>query len=523
MAVFFALFLLVGSVAFRAYGITWDEKTQYLIGFQAFNSLTKGTPWTAIADWRYFGTTFELLLILFERPWHIEDAMTIFLLRHFVTFLSFFTGVVFFYLLAYRRFRNWQLPLLGCLFLILSPRIFGHAFYNSKDIPTLASFIMSMYTLLLFLERQTLSRALLHAIACAVLVTIRMTGIVLPVITLLLLSSSLLAERRADAWRPLLVLSVTYLTAWMLFTIAIWPYLWGQPFGHFLEAYHYMTTKGGGGLFMGKMSPFTWYWIPVWIFVSTPLLYTALFLVGCIRTLSLAIRQPLIFIREKRTDASILLWFFLPLVSLMVSGAGIYDDWRHVFFLYPAFLFLALIGMETTLRWFTSLSNPLRTTGQGIIASLLLFSTVSTATWMARNHPFECVYFSLPSRWIDGKFELDYWGLSYRQGFEYVLAHDSAPVISFHVTSSPGWAAPNILPWEQRQRIALTGNPQVAQYILDNFRAQEYKKTFSPLPKVHAITVSGIEILGIYRNPSWKPEMLNGIATWPSRKPLFFL
>ena len=46
---------------------------------------------------------------------------------------------------------------LGSLFLILSPRIFAHSFYNSKDLAFLSFFIISIYTMVRYLEEKTLA------------------------------------------------------------------------------------------------------------------------------------------------------------------------------------------------------------------------------------------------------------------------------------------------------------------------------------------------------------------------------
>jgi hypothetical protein len=50
---------------------------------------------------------------------------------------------------------------------------------------------------------------------------------------------------------------------------------------------------------------------------------------------------------------------------------------------------------------------------------------------MVQAHPQEQLYFSfLPSSEVAHLFERDYWGLSYRQGLEWIAAHDPAPVLN---------------------------------------------------------------------------------------------
>jgi hypothetical protein len=54
---------------------------------------------------------------------------------------------------------------------------------------------------------------------------------------------------------------------------------------------------------------------------------------------------------------------------------------------------------------------------------------------------------------IGQKFELDYWGNSYKQGLEYILASDPSPVIALAVQNSPGEFNGMILPPAARRRI----------------------------------------------------------------------
>jgi len=131
------------------------------------------------------GPIFELLLVMNEKLLGLSDSRDIILMRHLSIFILFYFSVFIFFLLCKNAFKSWKIGLLGCLFLVLHPRIFAHSFHNSVDIAFLAFYIISTYTLIGFLRSKTYSGAFLHALACAILIDIRVAGLILPFCTCL--------------------------------------------------------------------------------------------------------------------------------------------------------------------------------------------------------------------------------------------------------------------------------------------------------------------------------------------------
>ena len=97
------------------------------------------------------GKTYAIILLLFSMLlyWYAPtgDTQTIYWRRHQLTFAFFAFSVFIFFLIGKKIFKDWKIGLLGSLFLIISPRIFAHSFYNPKDIPFLSAYIIAIYTL----------------------------------------------------------------------------------------------------------------------------------------------------------------------------------------------------------------------------------------------------------------------------------------------------------------------------------------------------------------------------------------
>lgn len=496
VATFFVALFAIGMIASRDYGISWDEPNMFSLGMKTYQYVFQGVPWSTNKGQMYHGPFFELLLAFAEHAFPRANSQQITILRHMLTFCSFFLGVILFYLLAKRHFRSWALALLGSLFFVLSPRVFAHAFYNSRDIPAMTLFLLSILTLLRLLDRRTIFGALCHALACALLLSVRLTGVLLPPLTLLFLLSVWLTTKSGKQRMAVILCSLVFLIALPLFTIVVWPFLWHHPLVHFLEAYQFMREIGrDGGFFLGRqIGGIGWNYIPVWIAVTTSWLYTGFFLIGVAFQGMTMIMHPRVFSRN-RTMQIFLLWFFAPIAFIVIGNANIYDEWRHVLFLYPAFLLLALEGVRVILAW---MSSPWR---HGHVVLLVLMATSLSATflWMIHNHPLENMYFSIPSALAAHNFELDYWGLSFREGIEYVLAHDHRPVLVLHPTSSPGYSSVLALSAEEQSSLRYTADDSKANYVLDNFRQHNYQATYPPEKKVKDITVDGITVLSIYR------------------------
>jgi len=210
---FFIGFLIIGLKIYDNYGVHTDEYNNQQFGHKWFQYIHKtiqdGYPPKIEANLneqhRKFqlvtnshppkvmvsqhdlihGPVFELFLVVNEKLLNLSDSRDIILIRHLSTFILFFFSVPIFYLLCKNALNSWKIGLLGCFFLVLHPRIFSHSFYNSVDIGFLALYIISTYTLIRFLYNKTYKDAFLHALACAILIDIRIAGLILPLCTCL--------------------------------------------------------------------------------------------------------------------------------------------------------------------------------------------------------------------------------------------------------------------------------------------------------------------------------------------------
>ena len=506
---FFAVYLLIGIKVFTDYGVSWDEKFQRTLGKETYSYIVKGNKELLKNRDRHYGSIFEVTLIATEKILHLQDSSDICFARHLANFLIFYLGVFFFYRLCKYHFGDWKAGLLGALFLVLSPRLFAHSFYNPKDIPFLAMFIISIYTLLRYLDKRTLGRIFFHALACALLIDLRVIGVIVPFFTVIFVFSESIGKilLPPDKKQANVFLSFAlYAGLLVLLTILFWPILWQNPLSNFMASLKLMTKFPVAGkiLYLGNYIEINhppWHYTPVWIAVSTPLVYLVLFLIGLAAVIKNMIFSFREFYRRHRDYLIFLLWLFFPMTTAIIYRPTLYNSWRHMFFIYPAVLLFALKGV-TALREFIKIrfTGGTKCTFDIAIAALITINLAETAWFMAVAHPYQDIYFNAlagkPQN-IKNNFEVDYWGLSYRQGLEYIMQTDKRNIIKICAANYGGkWNYPILLP-EDRQRIRFVDKIDEADYFISNYSLRE--KDYPLKNEYYSLTVNGLKIMSVYR------------------------
>ena len=162
----FIFLILLGSFIYKDYGISVDEPQQREIGKTSLNFIAHFFQIPSLKDMddtyvnaesvfeaqrdRDYGVVFELPAEFLVKIWGLQEE-NVFYFRHYINYILFCISVVCFYQLLKNRYQKYSLALLGAFFLVLSPRIFGDAFYNTKDLAFLSFIVIASYTLFRYL------------------------------------------------------------------------------------------------------------------------------------------------------------------------------------------------------------------------------------------------------------------------------------------------------------------------------------------------------------------------------------
>jgi hypothetical protein len=121
---------------------------------------------------------------------------------------------------------------------------------------------------------------------------------------------------------------------------------------------------------------------------------------------------------------------------------------------------------------------------------------------MVKYHPYQDVYFNRIAgknmESIKQNFELDYWGLSFKEALEYILQNDGDEIITLHFDNYCGETTFfSILSREQRNRLKYVDDLNDAKYFLSNYRWHREEYPFKE--EFYSIKVGGANIMVVYK------------------------
>lgn len=426
----FLIYLLSGLFIVLSFPVTPDETLHRENGFislkyisDLFNFDLKlndffGEIPFLYDDWRKtYGTLFDLPFAFIEFYFQIGDKKLVFLIRHIANFLIFYISCIYFFFLLKNNFTNKYLSLLGVIILVLSPRIFGHSFYNSKDIIFLSLLIIGVFYSLNLLKKFTYKNFILSFVFCAFAANIRIIGIYLPILTILLYIFSLSKIQKKNLYFIFLYLIGFFLTLYF-----IWPYLWLNPLSNFLtifsESMNYPAWWNFKILYYGKyINPenLPWHYFFFWFFSTTPPFFLFLIFIGLYQYLKFFTKNLLninfkkdIYLWKSNyemTSIFMLLLFFIPIFFVITLNSTLYNGWRHLYFVYPAFIYFAIYF----------LNHLIKENRKGFFKLIILFLFIQfilNLSFIYKSHPVQNVYFNIfAKKFVQNKFPIDYWGV----------------------------------------------------------------------------------------------------------------
>ena len=430
-------------------------------------------------------------------------------IKHYVTFFWVLLGYVASALLVGFLTKSIGMALtpiiLSCL-----PRFWGHSFFNPKDAPfasffTVCSLFGALLISLYFNEetqknnKKILIYSAIYGILIGLLSGIRIGGIL--ALSMFIITHVLINFQRGNRWQDILSLWKSYLVIFCISFITITlihPAAWSNPFKWLFESLRHLSKHSWSGtnlfnsqFILASSSP--WYYVPQWLMMTTPVFI----LLMCLAGIVLGVINYKNF-DEKQKACFILVILqasLLPMIAI-VRQSTVYDGIRQFLFVFPAISILATYGIIKIYQAFP------KKIYQYFCITIVVTSLAAIIIDMIQLHPYEYIYFNRLVNGLAGvqdKFETDYWGLSMREGMEWINNHaeDGDVVISSpELHSSKMFAKPNIPvadynSYEKSLKLKKWDFPSF--YYIAKPR-WDYQQKLPECPKVYAVTRQEVEL-----------------------------
>jgi len=201
-----------------------------------------------------------------------------------------------------------------------------------------------------------------------------------------------------------------YAVVALIATYLSWPYLWMNPIPRFFESLREMSLYPWNGLviFNGatyRSTDIPYTYLPVLLAIQLSEPVWALSIAGWLVSIISGGRG------EKRGLVELaLLWFVIPLALFIALHIALYDNFRQILFVIPPIFLMAGVAFEKikNVKW---------------QVAVIALSLIPGIFGIFSLHPYEYMYYNSFVGGVDGaydRYDLDYWGTSYREAAEYV-------------------------------------------------------------------------------------------------------
>lgn len=322
---------------------------------------------------------------------------------------------------------GWRAGIITLIIMFLSPRFVGDSLMNPKDIPFAAGYMMALYNMAAVLERMPAPRrwnviGLVSGLAMAL--AIRAGGL-LPFAMLFLFAGlhfwlkngGMAAFSNGTLLKKYALVVLGTAVAGYALAMVFWPYALQSPFKNpfialskFADLEVKIRVLYEGANVMSDKAP--WHYPVKWILYTIPLAVIAGFAGSLVWLLRLLGKYNPLWV-SMALFASI-----FPVFYVIYKHSVIHDGWRHLTFAYPPLCVAAALFWNELANAFSG-----KKYAQWAIFGVMGLLLADAGAFIAANPKFPYVYFNPiagGTKGAYGKFETDYWGVSVRQGIEWM-------------------------------------------------------------------------------------------------------
>lgn len=422
--------LLLCVLAFGA-GINADDKFQNaysakLINYYATFGRDTSALYVPDGNMHLYGGFFEIVTGFTNKALDLQEGdMGYHHVRHLFSAILGWVAIVCTALLA-RLIAGWQAGLLTLVLMLLTPRFMGDALVNPKDIPFAAGYMLTLYHMAALLQQMPRPSRWHWAglvAGLAISLSVRAGGLLNFAYLFLFAGLFILLKH---GWRGLfngqtlrhyaIVVGSAAVVGYVL-ALLFWPFALQAPLTNpwfaltkFSDLEIAIRVLYDGTNIKSNLTP--WHYPVKWIALTIPLAVLVGF-VGSLLLLPRLLRryQPL-------WVALVLFAAVFPVLYVVYKNATLHDGWRHLTFAYPPMVVAAGLFWNEGMRLFAS-----KRFAQYAVVLVMGLLMVDAVAFFVRYPRISYLYFNPIAGGVKGaygNYETDYWGISIRQGIEWL-------------------------------------------------------------------------------------------------------
>jgi len=438
LCLFILLYLAISLLTYKDYGPTSDEKVEYDTGkylleyykkttdIDFVNNLVSNGP-NNIAKrhlplFSSYSRIYPAVLNILNPNFYFEW----FHLQNMIIGLFLFLSA---YLCLYLAYKDQKKAIVAPILLLFTPVVYGHIPANPKDIPFASLYIFGVYLISKYLRGIETSKACLNSFRFILLgavfgvaTGIRTAGLTLPAIYFVAGAIKIFKDKEIkDRLVEHFFNTATIVVVSLFFWIVTVPFMGANFFANFASIFSSSIDFqywNGKILYLGKFfskNERPWHYLFVHLFIQLPIVAIAAILSGLFLALKRKIERKVKF--DFFHPASILVFaILLDFALYLFFQPVVYNAARHYIFLMVCLVVLSAFFLVET---YSILDKKRKLWILGGVSGYLFFTLIR----MVRLHPYEYIYYNefVGGLWgANQKFELDYWGTSYKEGAELV-------------------------------------------------------------------------------------------------------
>ena len=382
---------------------------------------------TPVTNLKYYGQSVDNLTALINRVFDVENE---FITRHFTGALFFWILLLFAGLTAFKLTGSFLISALTVISILATPRLFGDAFGNLKDIPFSAGYMISVYLIIGFvkeLPKPKWNTAIYLGLAIAFTCSVRIGGLILfgylgfaffvifllkPFLLKQIFSTKLCLLRLSG--QSFAILLIGYFAGLLLWPFAL-QNVFLNPYESLQVMEHYKVSIRQ--IFEGQWlwsTQLPWYYLPKWLMISTPeylFFGFAVFLILFFKKIFNKNNEQLF------TGLFLLFTLFFPLVYVIIIRANLYSGVRQMLFVMPL---LAIFSSAGIIYFISEIDTK---TFKILVGLVFLILMVFPVKHQVQTFPADYVYFNSISggnkkAWSN--YEYDYYFHAFKKPAEYL-------------------------------------------------------------------------------------------------------